>query len=295
MTSGPPVPAGGGPKLPAWLTAKKRATDYNSMTISPPRPIRCSVDKQGNLSFTGPEGLRIAPQESINGVIMAFSRPRSFWKEAGSTKGKAPDCSSSDGVNGKGKHIVQPGDTAAVPNEDGEYVHNDTNNLMVIERECSSCPMAQYGSGQGNSQACKQTIRLGVYIPTHYPVAVDDNGNPTEWSESLNPWWSEANNESWPAQKAPPLIFNISPTGIKEFEAYVRWMQSAGIPMEAFWCEIKGSTKSVGQWTVGVPSFSGAAMDEHSEWFYDYAIELSKHPVVADIKAAGVAEDYVVE
>lgn len=294
-----PLPAvPGAPKagLPSFLQRKQVGmTRYADMMISAPVPIRATINKQGRIEFTGPDGVNVDPVNEINGVIMAFARPRSYWKEKGSTKGKAPDCSSSDGVNGKGKHIVKIGETALVPLEDGTYPTNDTDAVMVIERPCSTCPHAQWESGDGNAQACKQNVRLGIYVPTYYPTAVDDQGNPTEWSEaSINEWWSKANNEEDPAT-APPLIFNISPTGIKEFEAYLRWMQDGGAPMEAYWCTITGGTKAAGQWTVGVPKFAGEMMDETGEWFFDKAMSLKSHAVVKDIKAPGTEHDYVVE
>lgn len=295
MTSVPTVP-GQAAVLPPWLAAKKVQTNYAEMIISPPRPIRASINKKGQIEFKTPKGVNMNPMDEINGVIMAFSRPRVFWKEKGSTEGRSPDCSSVDGVKGDGRHVVEIGQKALVPTMTGEYPVNDTEAPLIIERACSSCPWAQYGSGDGNSQACKQTIRLGMYVPTVYPVKYNDDGSPAEWSEaSLSPWWSDANNESWPEDGAPPLIFTISPTGIREFESYVRWMESNGAPMEAYWTTIKGGTTTFGQWTVGVPEFGGQMMSDGQEWYYDYARKLSEHTVVADIKAAGGSDDYVVE
>jgi len=300
MTSVPAVPpSSGGVPLPPWLAAKQHTTNYASMMISAPKSVRASVNKRGEIEFKTPKGVVIPPMDAINGVIMAYGRPRSYWQDAGSTEGKSPDCKSSDGVDGSGQHMVAIGQRSMIPALDGTYFENNTDAVVRIERPCASCPFAQFESGPGNSQACKQTIRLGLYIPTQYPVGYDNAGNVNQWSTEqpemaagLAQWWSTANNEEWPDKKAPPLIFSISPTGIKEFEAYLRWMESNHAPMEAYWTKISGSTKVTGQWTVGVPKFEGAMMSDGQEWYYNQAIGLSDHPVVADIKAPGSEDDY---
>jgi hypothetical protein len=293
MSNVPSVPGTSSVALPPWLQKKEAKTDYASMMISAPSPIRASVNKKGEIEFKTAKGTSIAPVDKINGVLMAFGRPRSFWKESGSTEGKAPDCKSADGVSGRGQHIVEIGAHAAVPSDDGKYIENNSDASIVVERSCSSCPHALYGSGNGNSQACKQTIRLGLYVPTHYPAEFAADGSVSKWGDqSIAPWWSEATKEQWPATPAPPLIVSISPTGIKEFEAYLRWMESNGAPMEAYWTTIKGDTKTFGQYTVGVPTFEGAMMEDGQEWYYNHATSLKDHAVVADIQAPGSSEDY---
>jgi hypothetical protein len=73
----------------------------------------------------------------IDGVIVFSRDTRVYYKTAfGKSSGKQPpDCSSSDGITGKGK----PGG------------------------ECSRCPLAEYGSAEeGTGQACKQVKQLFV-------------------------------------------------------------------------------------------------------------------------------------
>jgi len=73
----------------------------------------------------------------IDGVIVFARDTRVYYKTAfGKSSGKQPpDCSSSDGITGKGK----PGG------------------------ECSRCPLAEYGSAEeGTGQACKQVKQLFV-------------------------------------------------------------------------------------------------------------------------------------
>ena len=297
MTSGPPAPQQA-TALPPWLQAAATSamTSYDSMIISAPKPIRASVSKRGDIDFKAPDGIRVIPQESINGVLMAYGRPRVFWSQAGATEGLAPDCSSDDGVSGQGTHIIGIGETSLVTNNAGSIVTNTTDANIVQKRDCSTCEKAQYGSGQNNSQACKQTIRLGVYVPTHYPLTFDDAGVPTSWStDSLAPWWSDANNEEWPDRPAPPLIMSISPSGLKDFESYLRFMMSGKVPMECYWTMIGGTTKTFGSFTVGVPTFNGSMMTADQKWYYDYAESLKKHPVVKNIKSPGSSDDYLIE
>ena len=73
----------------------------------------------------------------IDGVIVYARDTRVYYKTAfGKSSGKQPpDCSSSDGITGKGK----PGG------------------------DCSKCPLAEYGSAEeGAGQACKQVKQLFV-------------------------------------------------------------------------------------------------------------------------------------
>ena len=75
--------------------------------------------------------------ERINGVIVFARDTRVYYRIAfGKGSGKQPpDCTSSDGITGKGK----PGG------------------------ECSRCPLAEYGSAEeGAAQACKQVKQLFV-------------------------------------------------------------------------------------------------------------------------------------
>jgi len=301
MTNVPTAPPSTAtPTLPPWLQKKNVVTNYADMMVSPPKAIRASVSKKGKITFATPEGVEIPDKTSLNGVIMAFGRPRAYWQEKGSTTGTPPDCKADDGVTGQGTHVVQIGATSKIPDMNNNYIINNTEAVMNVVRDCKTCPQGQFGSGEGNSQACKQMIRLGMYIPTVYPTEFSPDGQVSKFSnqagaESISPWWSEANKEDWPTKKAPPLIFTITPTGIREFEAYMRWLSNAGAPMEAFWTTIEASKETKGQWEVGVPKFKGDMMNEGSEWYFDYAVSLRDHPVVADIKAAGGADDYVTD
>lgn len=68
---------------------------------------------------------------------------------------------------------------------------------------CAACPFNEYGSGQGNGKACKESRRLAVIPP-------DADVN------------------------TAPLILEVSPTGIKGFEAMVTKLSSMGKhPMES--------------------------------------------------------------
>jgi hypothetical protein len=77
----------------------------------------------------GLEGDLTAP--AIEGVVVAARDTRAYYasKDAGNVP---PDCSSLDSVNGTGK----PGGA------------------------CAACPLAQWGSGENEAQACKQVKQL---------------------------------------------------------------------------------------------------------------------------------------
>ena len=87
--------------------------------------------------------------KTIEGVIVAWREPRTYWKEAldVSGGGAPPDCSAADGIHGVG----DPGGN------------------------CGACPLAQFGSAMrdgkpSGGQACKQTrllfmVRTGDLIP----------------------------------------------------------------------------------------------------------------------------------
>lgn len=68
-------------------------------------------------------------QKSLRGVIVYQRTPRTYWATTfEESEGGPPECRSDDGVTG----IGTPGG------------------------DCSSCPLAQFGSGRGNTQACTQ-------------------------------------------------------------------------------------------------------------------------------------------
>ena len=100
------------------------------------------VPTGGGLHFLVPTLEGEVPAESIEGVIVHFTKPRVYWAEAfGSGGGSTPpDCSSHDGVHGVGN----PGGA------------------------CSECPMARFGTAtnqdgsQGAGQACAQKNNLFV-------------------------------------------------------------------------------------------------------------------------------------
>ena len=78
--------------------------------------------------------------KSIEGVIIAWREPRSYWAEGidVSGGGSPPDCSTKDGITGTGT----PGGS------------------------CEACPLAVFGSStNGRGQACKVTRLLFVIRP----------------------------------------------------------------------------------------------------------------------------------
>lgn len=81
---------------------------------------------------------------TIDGIIVAWSEPRAFWATSldDGGGGNPPDCSSTDGVHGRGMYGV------------GSDAHSSG--------ECDTCPMSEWGSkgelrgDDARGQACKQ-------------------------------------------------------------------------------------------------------------------------------------------
>ena len=72
-------------------------------------------------------------QKVMRGVIVYQRTPRTYWATSfEESTGGPPECRSNDGVIG----IGDPGG------------------------DCSTCPLAQYGSGRGNTQACSQQRQI---------------------------------------------------------------------------------------------------------------------------------------
>lgn len=86
-------------------------------------------------------------EKEIRGIIVHHQDVRSYWEKSFEETGGGvqPDCSSFDGITGRGI----PGGI------------------------CSKCPLSQFGSGKGSSQACKAAKILYVLTQDSLlPVAV---------------------------------------------------------------------------------------------------------------------------
>lgn len=83
----------------------------------------------------------VTSANEIEGVIVAWTQPRSYWKvpfDEREGAGTPPDCTAEDGMNGKG----------------------------VPGGSCLRCPLAKFGSApKGKGQACRQARLLFVMRP----------------------------------------------------------------------------------------------------------------------------------
>ena len=110
------------------------ATNISSGGITDVDLPRITVSGGGNSRFIMPTLEGEESHEDITAVIVYYRETRAYFKTAfGKGIGKQPpDCTSSDGITGKGK----PGG------------------------ECSRCPLAEYGSAEeGSGQACRQHLQ----------------------------------------------------------------------------------------------------------------------------------------
>ena len=98
--------------------------------------------------FTMPDG---TPAKTLSAVILHASRSRTYWVTSMEDGGgdNPPDCSSNDGIFGQGLYGTMMG-------EDGTPIVSNAN----PSGKCETCPMAQFGSGKGNAQACREGVRV---------------------------------------------------------------------------------------------------------------------------------------
>ena len=92
------------------------------------------VPAGGGKTWDLPDG---SSAQELTGIIVVRRPVRAYWAVAFEGGGSPPDCSSLDMITGHGK----PGGT------------------------CEHCPMAEWGSGKDNAQACRLITRLLVLQP----------------------------------------------------------------------------------------------------------------------------------
>lgn len=168
---------------------------------------RVTVPSGGGLAWQMPDG---EPAKAITGVMAARTVPRSYWahsiEETGS--GSPPDCTSRDGVTG----IGDPGG------------------------DCETCPYAQFSSGKGNAQACKQRTRLFILDgKSLLPLLIDLGPSVYRSLQSAiaylpQPWWHnrvsiglvQAKNAAGITYSKPEIksIGRLTPEQCAEVDAY---------------------------------------------------------------------------
>lgn len=133
---------------------------------------RISMPGSGGLAWNVPDlNGEVQPTQEIVGVIIAHGDRRAYWqKPFEETGGSPPDCSSRDGVQGRGYIRGE------------EKVDAQGNPIAAKTRICSKCPMSQWGSGDfglpkekhTNSQACNQRKLLFLLRPNdRLPICIN--------------------------------------------------------------------------------------------------------------------------
>ena len=91
------------------------------------------------------------PAKTLHAVILHASRSRTYWIKTIEDGGgdSPPDCSSNDAIHGDGLY-------GFMTNEQGEFIVSNANPTG----ECKTCPMAAFGSGKGEAQACREGVRM---------------------------------------------------------------------------------------------------------------------------------------
>ena len=95
------------------------------------------IPSGGGLSFelSGDDPDNPETAQTLTGVIVHHYPVNVYWEHDFDGAGGLPDCSSPDGHHG---------------------IHAKTGEVL----DCASCPYNQFGSGKGNSKACKNTHRV---------------------------------------------------------------------------------------------------------------------------------------
>ena len=113
------------------------------------------VPAGGGTSWELPNG---EPAKEFQGIILDRQETRGYWissfEETGG--GSPPDCSSLDNRHGNGMY-------------DGTHFNAEGDLLnpggLCQVNGVARCPMAQWGSGKGNAQACRLITRVPILLP----------------------------------------------------------------------------------------------------------------------------------
>lgn len=147
------------------------------------QPTRIKFPSGGMMAFSVDDSDTLKPP--VKAIIAVSQKARAFWP-AKDTAGQPPLCSSPDGVAG----IFDPQSDQVAAAAALSFRHPALDTLDPEQAggpwQCATCPLAQWGSGNGRGQACKSLRRLIVLV------------------------------EGW----TMPAIMTLPPTSIKAFDTY---------------------------------------------------------------------------
>ena len=146
-------------------------------------PTRIKFPSGGMMAFSVDDSDTLKPP--VRAIIAVSQKARAFWP-AKDTAGQPPLCSSPDALAG----VFDPGSEQVKAALGMSLRHPALGTLdaqaAIGPWECTSCPLAQWGSGSGRGQACKALRRLIVLV------------------------------EGW----TMPAIMTLPPTSVKAFDTY---------------------------------------------------------------------------
>ena len=145
-------------------------------------PTRIKFPSGGMAAFSTNDGDILKPPFT---AIVAVSQKARAWWPMKDTQGTPPLCASPDGVNGYFNIADQEQQRAAA----AMPIRHPAINMMngaAGPHTCATCPLAQWGSGEGRGQACKSLVRLILLV------------------------------EGW----SMPAIMTVPPTSVKLWNAY---------------------------------------------------------------------------
>lgn len=283
---------------------------FDDMSTAPPKALVGSISKDGDVVIKSGSDI-IYRTDKLQAVIIGVGRPRACWEDPEVTDGTPPVCSSADGVKGCGKEVVPAGERSFVRlprdqrdewagrgydvGEDGCVLHDERD--FNLEIPCSECHWSEYETAhRGKGQLCKQTVRLALYLPTFIPPSGGFKMDGTDKSHTQ--WLSDHSDEQPGGPHPAPVMFSITASSLKSWDAYVRWIKKAGKGQVApwgFWTSIAGKISDKGGFKHGVISLTGSIMVAGMEYFYHEAVKLQDHAAMLNFNKGGTTDDYSTE
>ena len=116
----------------------------DELEITPGDLVSIRVPGGGSMQWTLSTAAGETQVDEVVGVIAKLTKSRAYWVEQfGEGEIGAPDCSSDDAIAGRGFFDGSKGKAGL----------------------CVNCRFSEWGSGAGNSQACKQSNELYLLAP----------------------------------------------------------------------------------------------------------------------------------
>lgn len=142
------------------LIMGESTTDENAFDMM---ATRLHIAPGGTGNFVSTDGA--ISLRKLEGIVAVSQKARAYWP--GKALGKPPICASADGLTGTFNFSADTAQTS-------EAIHSgtvhpairlmDTDGSAPETYNCTTCPLAQWGSSRGKGQACKSLRRLIIVL-----------------------------------------------------------------------------------------------------------------------------------